>query len=98
VEGSIKGIRMRFVDTPGLLLSPGKVGHNAGVLAQVRPVTARFEGCRVALSAAVSSSAAAIVRQPSCRLQSLLCSLSQKILYAVCVWSRRVPPLQHTVR
>lgn len=35
VEGSIKGIKMRFIDTPGLLLSPNKVGHNAGILAQV---------------------------------------------------------------
>ena len=43
VEGSIKGIRMRFIDTPGLLLSPGKVGHNAGVLAQVRPGARRVQ-------------------------------------------------------
>lgn len=35
VEGSIKGIKMRFIDTPGLLLSPNKVGYNAGILAQV---------------------------------------------------------------
>ncbi len=35
VEGSVKGIKMRFIDTPGLLLSPGKVAHNADVLAQV---------------------------------------------------------------
>jgi len=35
VEGSVKGINMRFIDTPGLLLSPGKVAHNANILAQV---------------------------------------------------------------
>lgn len=31
----MKGINMRFIDTPGLLLSPGKVAHNANILAQV---------------------------------------------------------------
>ena len=35
VEGDVKGIQMRFIDTPGLQLSPSKISYNQGILAQV---------------------------------------------------------------
>ncbi len=44
VEGSVRGVNMRFIDTPGLQLSPSRINHNAAVLAQVRPRPTRVHG------------------------------------------------------
>jgi hypothetical protein len=98
VEGSIKGIRMRFIDTPGLLLSPGKIGYNAGVLAQVRPVAAglasRVLGLSCQLPTPPVQNAAAVAWQmcnnSACNCKNLLsiciCCLLQLFSAAAVVW------------
>lgn len=40
VSGNVKGVQMRFIDTPGLMPSASMTGKNQRILSQVRPLTA----------------------------------------------------------
>lgn len=43
VEGSVKGINMRFIDTPGLQLGSSSLRHNDNILAQIKKATKKMK-------------------------------------------------------
>lgn len=43
LEGSINGIRVRFIDTPGLVPAASAVGHNAKILAQIKKAHKKYK-------------------------------------------------------
>jgi hypothetical protein len=42
-EGAINGIRMRFIDTPGLQAAASAVGYNSRVLGQIRKAYKKYK-------------------------------------------------------
>lgn len=43
VEGAINGIRVRFIDTPGLVPAASAVGYNAKVLGQIKKAHKKYK-------------------------------------------------------
>ena len=43
LEGSINGIRVRFIDTPGLVPAASAVAHNAKILAQIKKAHKKYK-------------------------------------------------------
>jgi hypothetical protein len=43
LEGAINGIRVRFIDTPGLQAAASAVGYNARVLGQIRKAHKKYK-------------------------------------------------------
>lgn len=43
LEGAINGIRVRFIDTPGLQASSSAVGYNTRVLSQIRKAHRKYK-------------------------------------------------------
>ena len=42
LEGSINGIHVRFIDTPGLVPAASAVAHNAKILAQIKKAHKKY--------------------------------------------------------
>ena len=43
LDGVINGIRVRFIDTPGLIPAASAVGHNAKILAQIKKAHKKYK-------------------------------------------------------
>ena len=43
LDGSINGIRVRFIDTPGLVPAASAVAHNAKILAQIKKAHKKYK-------------------------------------------------------
>ncbi len=43
LDGAINGIRVRFIDTPGLQAAASAVGYNARILAQIRKAHRKYK-------------------------------------------------------
>ena len=43
LEGSINGIRVRVIDTPGLVPAASAVAHNAKILAQIKKAHKKYK-------------------------------------------------------
>ena len=43
LDGTINGIRVRFIDTPGLVPAASAVGHNTKILAQIKKAHKKYK-------------------------------------------------------
>ncbi len=43
LDGTINGIRVRFIDTPGLVPAASAVGHNAKILSQIKKAHKKYK-------------------------------------------------------
>ncbi len=65
LEGAINGIRVRFIDTPGLQAAASAVGYNARVLSQIRKAHRKYKPDNVLYFDRMDQVCSCILQSPS---------------------------------